>query len=471
MTHYTAALEATTIALDLETWAPPGAKTERKFLRKGKTKKPCPALDWQVARMRLISLCTPDSDQPVVIDLGVKPSLGMRIAIAGLLRKLESVEIIGHNLVFDLAFLGHEFGFRPRKVWDTMTAVRLLENDDLAEVKNLKGGRYESDPNDYHASLESALYYYIGVAVDKALGGGGESDFGASALSDAQYLYAAGDTRHLPALAAHLLREIAEAGLSRIAALEMDLIPWAAQAELVGIPVDVAALDKEIDWRREALAEAATRVEAAMKADGFDAPPFYQRKRKRDPLKLNVNSNLLKNALFQARQDEEGTFIVLPLTPTGQPSFTQEALEEVKHPVARAYLQYDGLSAELVTLCQRRKHVWERTSSIHPTIKLRGANSGRITVENPAMQNVPEGERSVYCAPPGKGLVGGDLSKIELRAQAQFSKDPNLTDAFNWPPRTRKATSMRWLALRFGQARSRMSPGTSSIPTTSSVKR
>ena len=63
----------------------------------------------------------------------------MRIAIAGLLWKLESVEIIGPISFLTSLFWGR---FRlPAPVGCvSMTAVRLLENDDLAEVKNLKGG-------------------------------------------------------------------------------------------------------------------------------------------------------------------------------------------------------------------------------------------------------------------------------------------------------------------------------------------
>jgi DNA polymerase I-like protein with 3'-5' exonuclease and polymerase domains len=105
----------------------------------------------------------------------------------------------------------------------------------------------------------------------------------------------------------------------------------------------------------------------------------------------------------------------------------------VKHPVAKAYLEYDRLRSELLTLRQRRKHVWV-TDAIHPTFNLPGANTGRITVSDPAMQNVPTDpeSRGMYRAPAGMVFVQGDLSRIEF-AQAQFSGDTAMIAAFNLP--------------------------------------
>lgn len=75
------------------------------------------------------------------------------------------------------------------------------------------------------------------------------------------------------------------------------------------------------------------------------------------------------------------------------------------------------------------------TDAIHPTFNLLGANTGRITVSDPAMQNVPTDpeSRGMYRAPAGMVFVQGDLSRIELRAQAQFSGDPAMFTAFNLP--------------------------------------
>src|SRR5262249_34220248 len=152
-----------------------------------------------------------------------------------------------------------------------------------------------------------------------------ESDFGARTLTDEQYVYAGNDARYLPALAEHLCSELAAAGMEEVSALEMDLISWAAEAELTGIPADAQAMDEAIQRRARAQESLATQIEGAMQTAGFDTAPFYKRKRKRDPLTLNVNSTLLKKAFFSNREDEEGNTVILPLTPKDQPSFTEEA--------------------------------------------------------------------------------------------------------------------------------------------------
>ena len=355
----------------------------------------------------------------------------MQLAAKALFNKLESVEIIGHNLAFDLAFLGNEFSFRPTKVWDTCTAIRLLENDDKAEVKYTNGDHYEPHPDDYHSKLGPALGHYICVWIDKELGGGGQSDFHAAQLTDEQYVYSGLDVRYLHLLAERLRVEIAVAGMEEIAAIEMELISTlAVSAELAGIPADAAGFDKAISWRVAAREDAGTKIEETMKAAGFDTAPFYQQKRKRDPLTLNPNSKLLKEAFFANQKDEEDVLIVLPKTKKGNPSFTDEALKDVKHPVARAYRAYNELHSAINTLQQRRAHIWEKTGCVHPTMRLLGTNTGRITVADPAMQNVPREERGDYRAPAGKMFVNGDLSKIELRAQAHFSGDPGLKEIF-----------------------------------------
>jgi hypothetical protein len=358
----------------------------------------------------------------------------MRTAVAKALQKISAAEILGHNLAFDLTFLGSEFGFNPKKVWDTCAAVRLLENDDKAEIHALDGGHFDHDPHDYHASLGAALYYYVGVDIDKELGGGGAGDFGQGVLSDDQYVYAGNDARHIPLLVERLRAEIANAGLEAVARLEFDIIPWSARAELTGVPTDAPAMDVAITKRVHALLAAEALIEEAMITAGFDTGSFYQHKRKRDPLKFNANSMLLKQAFFSDRLDEEDAMIILPTTLKGNPSLTEDALKEVKHPVARAYLEYDKIRSELLTLRQRRKHVWV-TDAIHPTFNLLGANTGRITVSDPAMQNVPTDpeSRGMYRAPAGMVFVQGDLSRIELRAQAQFSGDPAMIAAFNLP--------------------------------------
>ena len=92
---------------------------------------------------------------------------------------------------------------------------------------------------------------------------------------------------------------------------------------------------------------------------------------------------------------------------------------------ARAYLEYDRLSSEILTLRQRRKHVWD-TDAIHPTFNLLGANTGRITVSDPAMQNVPPIRNPAGCTGlrPAWCLCRGIFRRLSCGLPHNFQEIP-----------------------------------------------
>ncbi|RKX64483.1 DNA polymerase I, partial [candidate division TA06 bacterium] len=74
---------------------------------------------------------------------------------------------------------------------------------------------------------------------------------------------------------------------------------------------------------------------------------------------------------------------------------------------------------------------------IHTTYNQINVDTGRLSSNNPNLQNIPtrseEGKRlrKIFVASPGYQLVSFDYSQIELRVMAHMSKDKNLTEAFN----------------------------------------
>src|SRR5262249_34252936 len=147
------------IGLDIETFVPEKEAQGRK--PKNGESRLGTALDWQAARIRLLSIAFPDHGN-VVIDLGTDPesSTAIRLAVEVLLERLRTVELIGHNLRFDLTFLEHEFGWRTNRVWDTWIAAELLLNDDwelVSEETRPKKGK----PGP--AALKSVLKADLGI--------------------------------------------------------------------------------------------------------------------------------------------------------------------------------------------------------------------------------------------------------------------------------------------------------------------
>lgn len=68
---------------------------------------------------------------------------------------------------------------------------------------------------------------------------------------------------------------------------------------------------------------------------------------------------------------------------------------------------------------------------IHPTFVQLKAATGRITCENPNLQNIPESVRHIFIAEKGFKLASFDYSQIELRILASLTEDKKMIDVFN----------------------------------------
>lgn len=70
---------------------------------------------------------------------------------------------------------------------------------------------------------------------------------------------------------------------------------------------------------------------------------------------------------------------------------------------------------------------------IHPSIKTLGARTGRMSVGQPALQQLPKGDaqvRSAFIPREGNHLLSADFNQIEMRLMACFSEDHDLQQAF-----------------------------------------
>ncbi|MFA7201754.1 MAG: DNA polymerase [Candidatus Paceibacterota bacterium] len=74
---------------------------------------------------------------------------------------------------------------------------------------------------------------------------------------------------------------------------------------------------------------------------------------------------------------------------------------------------------------------------IHPTFLQLGAATGRMSCQNPNLQNIPQESiwsteiRNMFVAPKGYSLVACDYSQIELRVLASLAQDTNMIQAFH----------------------------------------
>ncbi|HEX6637452.1 MAG TPA: DNA polymerase I [Steroidobacteraceae bacterium] len=130
---------------------------------------------------------------------------------------------------------------------------------------------------------------------------------------------------------------------------------------------------------------------------------------------------------------------VLRKTPTGQPSTAEDVLEELAetYPLPRLILEHRNLSKLKSTYTDKLpEQINARTGRVHTSYHQAVAATGRLSSQDPNLQNIPirtpEGRRirQAFIAPEGHVLVAADYSQIELRIMAHLSQDDGLLTAF-----------------------------------------
>ena len=126
-------------------------------------------------------------------------------------------------------------------------------------------------------------------------------------------------------------------------------------------------------------------------------------------------------------------------TQTGQRSTAEHVLAELAlyHPLPQIVLDYRQVSKLRSTYTDTLpKQISQRTGRIHTSYEQAVAATGRLSSQDPNLQNIPirtdEGRRirAAFVAPPGHKLVAADYSQIELRIMAHLSRDAGLLKAF-----------------------------------------
>jgi DNA polymerase I len=130
---------------------------------------------------------------------------------------------------------------------------------------------------------------------------------------------------------------------------------------------------------------------------------------------------------------------VVRKTPTGQPSTAEDVLEELaeNYPLPKLILEYRGVAKLKSTYTDNLPlRIDAATGRIHTSYHQAVAATGRLSSQDPNLQNIPirtqEGRRirQAFIAPPGYSLVAADYSQIELRIMAHLSGDASLLRAF-----------------------------------------
>jgi DNA polymerase-1 len=325
------------------------------------------------------------------------------------------VEKIGHNLKFDLSVLGWH-GLEPvGPFFDTMLAHALIDPDQRHGM-------------DY---LSEVYLNYTPVPITALLGAkikGGEPDLFGGQLTMADVSaaelekvaeYAAEDADVTWQLCSRLRRQLAEKGLERVFnEIEAPLLPVLVEVERAGMLLDVPVLKAMSQELAKQIGVLEKDIQAL--AGGV----------------FNLNSpkqlgEVLFNRLHLSDKPKK--------TKTGQFQTNEEVLAELEHshPIIAKILDYREATKLRNTYVDALPlAVSPRTGRVHTTFLQLLTATGRLSSNNPNLQNIPirtpmgREIRKAFVAPPGHELFSADYSQIELRVMAALSGDAALREAF-----------------------------------------
>jgi DNA polymerase I len=140
---------------------------------------------------------------------------------------------------------------------------------------------------------------------------------------------------------------------------------------------------------------------------------------------------------------------VLKKTPGGKPSTDASVLEKLEHPLIELLLRYREIEKLRSTYVEGYLPLIRADGRIHTTFNQMAAATGRLSSEEPNLQNIPVRSetgrtiRRAFIAPEGCEFVVADYSQIELRVLAHMSGDPAMVEAFRQGLDIHTATAAR----------------------------
>ena len=206
----------------------------------------------------------------------------------------------------------------------------------------------------------------------------------------------------------------------------------------------LAKLAHEVEFP---LAELLSRMEQAGILLDVDALNAYQEKLQKALEEVNNTIYLMAGKEFNINSTQQLSEVLyedlgLPIGKKTKSGFGSTAASELerlqgKHPIIDEIFEQRELSKLLSGFVKGlHKEISPEDGRIHTTFNQVLTGTGRLSSEEPNLQNIPvrsergRALRQVFVAPEGKVFVSADYSQIELRLLAAFSEDPDLLEAF-----------------------------------------
>lgn len=311
---------------------------------------------------------------------------------------------IGQNMKYDIQVLGN-YGIEVKgELFDTMIAHYLLEPD-MRHNMNL---------------LSEVYLKYEPVHIESLIGEKGNSQKNMRTVPvDKIRDYAVEDADVTYRLMEVFRPRIESEGLKDLSAnIEMPLIQVLADMERYGVRLNTEDLKVVAIGLREDILQLEKEIY------GLAGTEF------------NISSpKQLGDILFLKLKLDDNAKV----TKTKQFVTNEEILQRLtwKHPIVNKVLEYRGLKKLLSTYVETLPGlVDQKTGRIHTSFNQAVASTGRLSSNNPNLQNIPVRDergreiRKAFVPADGNLLLSADYSQIELRIMAHLSKDHNMIGDF-----------------------------------------
>jgi DNA polymerase I len=318
----------------------------------------------------------------------------------------ERIMKTGQNLKYDLLMLRH-YGIKVKgRLFDTMLAHYLIQPEWKHNLDYL---------------CENYLNYKK-IPTESLIGPRGKNQITMRSVDTGKLCdYACEDADLTLQLKEYLAPQFEKYNIVKLFhELEMPLVPVLVDMEIAGVKLDIRALNEyAVELRRQLIKLEEEIISLA-------------------GISFNVSSpKQLGEVLFERLRIDPNA----RLTKTKQYSTNEEILIQLKdkHPVVGKVLDYRGLKKLLNTYVEVLPELINpRTGKIHTSYNQAITSTGRLSSNNPNLQNIPirdENGREIRKAfiPSDENhlFLSADYSQIELRIMAALSNDPQMIETFH----------------------------------------
>ena len=351
--------------------------------------------------------------------------------------KLSTIKILTHNGKFDYKVMKCTCGASFKVWWDSQVAAKILdENEWSAKLKD----QYvmKIDPEEERYSIEHLFEGLEYAIIDPEL-------FALYAATDSYKTYRLYEYQYKEFMKSenrdiyNLYREV-----------EIPIIEVSAEMELDGIALDKEYCERLSKKYHKVLEDINRRLDEELKNIKPIIDAWRQTKDANSCATRMVKGKEVVNKKTKSQQLEDPPaftsptqlaillydVLKAPIVDKQNPRGTgEEILSQIDLPIVKIILeQRTTLKLIDAFIDALPKLASPRDGKIHSNFNQMGTKTGRFSCTDPNLQQIPARNlevRMMFCADPGKILIGSDYSQQEPRCLTAFCRDEHLLDAYN----------------------------------------